>query len=243
MKIEARGHDFKELNELIHAAVNAGNKMITLENVNGQRYIGCGLAGDVKIQVNGVPGNDMAAFMDGPQITVRNNAQDVIGNTMNSGEVIVHGAAGDVLGYGMRGGRLFIKGDVGYRVGIHMKSYKEDLPVIIVGGTSGDFLGEYMAGGILIVLGLDAKGTPLAGDFVGTGMHGGTIYLRGKVEDHQLGKEVKVHKATDNDLKQIKSYLSDFCKRFGYDIKDVMSKKFVKLIPFSHRPYGRIYSY
>lgn len=243
MKIEARGHDFKELNELIHAAVNAGNKMITLENVNGQRYIGCGLAGDVKIQVNGVPGNDMAAFMDGPQITVRNNAQDAIGNTMNSGEVIVHGAAGDVLGYGMRGGRLFIKGDVGYRVGIHMKSYKEDLPVIIVGGTAGDFLGEYMAGGILIVLGLDAKGTPLAGDFVGTGMHGGTIYLRGKVEDYQLGKEVKAKKLDSTDMKIIKVYIADFCKTFKLKINDVMSEDFIKLEPHSHRPYGTIYAY
>ena len=105
-----------------------GEKEIRLKNVNGQYYIGDGLRGDCKIIVEGVPGNDLAAFMDGPTIVVKGNAQDNIGNTMNSGKVIVEGHAGDVLGYGMRGGKLHIRGDVGYRVGIHMKGYKSRCP-------------------------------------------------------------------------------------------------------------------
>ena len=59
--------------------------------------------------VNGVPGNDLATFMDGPTVIVNDNAQDGIGNTMNRGLVVVNGDAGDVLGYGMRGGRLYVK--------------------------------------------------------------------------------------------------------------------------------------
>jgi glutamate synthase domain-containing protein 3 len=44
---------------------------------------------------------------------------------MDDGTIVINGIAGDVIGYAMRGGKVLIKGDVGYRVGIHMKAYKE----------------------------------------------------------------------------------------------------------------------
>lgn len=47
----------------------------------------------------------------------------------------------------------------------------------MVGGRSQDFLGEYMAGGIVIIL--DLEGQTHQANFIGTGMHGGVIYLRG----------------------------------------------------------------
>ena len=80
----------------------------------------------------------------------------------------------------MRGGKLYIEGNVGYRVGIHMKSYKEQFPVMIIGGRAEDFFGEYMAGGILVLLGLNAGAddSSIVGNYIGTGMHGGVIYLR-----------------------------------------------------------------
>ncbi|MFH0860193.1 MAG: hypothetical protein V1921_03235 [Candidatus Altiarchaeota archaeon] len=242
MIIDAKGLGFRELNEKVRKAVGRGAKTLTLKNVNGQRYIGVGLREKVRIEVQGVPGNDMAAFMDGPQITVRGNAQDAVGNTMNSGEVTVHGSAGDVIGYGMRGGRIYVRGDVGYRIGIHMKSYKDNVPVIVVGGTARDFLGEYMAGGIIIVLGLDAD-KPLAGEYIGTGMHGGRIYLRGKVKDYQLGMEVKAEKAGKKDLDELRPHILEFCRKFKLDEKRVLGEDFTVLAPHSHRPYSRVYSY
>jgi glutamate synthase domain-containing protein 3 len=155
-RIDSQGLHYRELNDMIRRLAEEGAREFQLDNVNGQRYLGTGLAyPDIKMVVNGVPGNDLASFMNGPEITINDNAQDTIGNTMNAGQVTVHGHAGDVLGYGMRGGRLFIKGSVGYRVGIHMKEYKKQVPVLIAGGTAGDFLGEYMAGGILALLGLE----------------------------------------------------------------------------------------
>src|SRR3989337_2743988 len=114
LTIDAKGVYYRELNSKVRDAVSKGEKEILLKNVNGQYYIGDGLQGDAKITVEGVPGNDLAAFMDGPTIIVKGNAQDNIGNTMNSRKVIVEGHAGDVLGYGMRGGKLHIRGDVGY---------------------------------------------------------------------------------------------------------------------------------
>ena len=88
----------------------------------------------------------------------------------------------------MRGGKIFVRGDVGYRVGIHMKTYKSNVPIIVAGGRAGDFLGEYMAGGIIIILGIhdEAKKNNLLVDLVATGQHGGAIYVRGEVDDNKL---------------------------------------------------------
>lgn len=243
MKIKAKGTPYKELNKRIRREVSKGEKKLVLEGVNGQRYIGCGLKGDVKIEVDGVPGNDLAAFMDGPTLVIKNNAQDAIGNTMNAGKVVVHGSAGDVVGYAMRGGEIYIRDDVGYRVGIHMKDFEDLVPAITIGGRAGDFFGEYMAGGIMIILGLHSDEKPIVGEWVGTGMHGGEIYLRGKVEDWQLGKEVKVFPVDKNDMVKIQPYIKEYCKNFGEDIEKILKKEFIKLVPHSRRPYGKVYSY
>jgi len=245
MRIDAKGIHYRIINEQIRLAIERGEKEIILDNINGQRYLGCGLKGKVRITINGLPGNDLAAFMDGPLITVNGNGQDAISNTMNAGKVKIFGDAGDVLGYSMRGGKLYIKGDVGYRVGIHMKSYQDQFPVIIVGGRAEDFFGEYMAGGILILLGLNTEGSssPIVGRYVGSGMHGGIIYLGGKVNDYQLGKEVGIEQLDEEDMKKLKKYLEEFCSDFALDLEEVLRQEFTKLVPHSHRPYGTIYSY
>ena len=33
----------------------------------------------------------------------------------------------------------------------------------------------------------------LAGNYIGTGMHGGVIYIRGEMDPFQLGKEVSIY--------------------------------------------------
>lgn len=244
MTVDAAGMYYRVLNKVVREAVRAGVRRFRLLNVNGQRYIGDGLFGAVEIEIHGVPGNDLAAFMNGPQIVVHGNAQDGVGNTMNDGKVVIHGHAGDVLGYGMRGGKLHIRGDVGYRVGIHMKSYKEKVPVIIAGGIARDFFGEYMAGGVLILLGLERRASqPLVGDYLGTGMHGGVIYLRGEVSPLQLGKEVGTPQLTKEDYRLLEVLLGEYCLDLGLDLGEIMTSNFTKLIPISHRPYGKLYSY
>jgi len=243
LQIDARGMHYRDLNKMIKEAAWAGETDFVLDNVNGQRYIGTGVDRKINITINGIPGNDLAAFANGPVITVNANAQDAIGNTMNDGLIVVHGLAGDVLGYGMRGGRLYIRDDVGYRVGIHMKEYRRQVPVLIAGGTAGDFFGEYMAGGIMMLLGLHRRpGQPLAGDYLGTGMHGGVIYLRGEVEPHRLGKEVAVFELDGGDEQILQKYLGEYCTFFGLDYNQVREEKFYKLVPVSHRPYGRLYA-
>lgn len=242
--INARGLNYQALNQKIHEALQNGEKEIILKGVNGQRYIGDALKGsEVRIHVHGVPGNDLGAFMDGPTIHIHSNAQDGIGNTMNRGKIIVHGNAGDIVGYAMRGGKIYIKGNAGYRVGIHMKAFNSFFPVIIIGGRAGNFLGEYMAGGMIVVLGLNGDGQSPLGTYVGTGMHAGKIYVRGYVRNFQLGKEIKVFDVTQEDLQELEPILEEYCQEFHLDPKDLWKTPFVKLFPYSHRPYGKLYAY
>ncbi len=240
-EIDAQGLHYRSLNKRLRGLIKEGEKSLFVKNVCGQRYIGGGVEGEVEIIIEGVPGNDLASFMDGPRIIVKGNAQDGVGNTMNKGEVIIYGDAGDIVGYSMRGGRIFIQGNVGYRVGIHMKAYKEFSPVVVVGGGAKDFLGEYMAGGLLVVLGLNSS--EIAGDFVGTGMHGGAMFLRGEVEPARLGKEVKIGKVTTQDMDLLKKHIGDFCNSFELNLDEILKEPFTKIYPYSHRPYGTIYAY
>ncbi len=242
--IDTQGVYYRDLNATLRDVVASNIQHIELRNVCGQRYIGTDLNRPVRIDVFGTPGNDLGAFMDGPRIVVHGNAQDGCGNTMNEGEIVVHGHAGDITGFSMRGGKLFVRDDVGYRVGIHMKEYLDKKPSLVIGGTAQDFLGEYMAGGVLIVLGLNLKpGERHRANFIGTGMHAGVMYIRGSVEDHQLGKEVGIVELNGDDRAILSKLVGEFAGHFGFDAEEILAGDFIKLIPLSLRPYGRLYAY
>lgn len=244
LRIDATGVHYRDLNAHLRKAVNNGMQHIELRNVCGQRYVGTDLHHPVEICIHGTPGNDLAAFMDGPRIIVRGNAQDGCGNTMNDGEVIVHGRAGDATGHAMRGGKIFIRDDVGYRVAIHMKEYRDKCPTIVIGGTAQHFLGEYMAGGVLVVLGLTLRpGERHTANFIGTGMHGGVMYIQGEVADYQFGKEVGRAPLEERDHLLLRGLVEEFGLRFGYNVEPILNRRFTKLIPRSFRPYGQLYAY
>jgi glutamate synthase domain-containing protein 3 len=125
-----------------------------------------------------------------------------------------------------------------------MKEYKDKKPVLVIGGTAQDFLGEYMAGGILILLGLTLKeGEAYKANFIGTGMHGGVIYLRGSIKDYQLGKEVGIAELDETDYSTLKKYVGEFVSYFNGDAEKILNHKFTKLYPRWLRPYGRLYAY
>jgi glutamate synthase domain-containing protein 3 len=247
-EINADGIPTKELNDQLRDLMNAGAKKVAIKNVCGQRYIGTRLYSPerkkVDIDILGTPGNDLGAFLYGHNIRVHGNAQDGVGNTMDSGEIVVEGRAGDVLGFSMRGGKIFVRDSVGYRTALHMKEYEDKRPVVVIGGTSQDFLGEYMAGGIVILL--DLPGGGHKGNFIGTGMHGGAIYLRGSVEKSQVGSLVDISPLDDADKEVVERYVSEFIERFpdlGLDKEEILKDKFVRLSPLSKRPYSKLYAY
>jgi glutamate synthase domain-containing protein 3 len=229
---------YKDLNDAVKALAQ---KEITIQNVFGQRYLGCALK-DKIIIVNGTAGNGTGAYLDGAKIIVNGNAQDAIADTMNGGEIIIFGDCGDTVGYGMRGGEVYIKGNVGYRAGIHMKAYKDDFPVMVIGGSAGSFLGEYQAGGLIIVLGLYDE-EKIAGYYCGSGMHGGKIVLRtNKLPDGLSGK-VNARIATKDNLKEYENYIKNFCGYFGFNFNEVINHNFYEITPNSKTPYKQLYTY
>ncbi|HOL91283.1 MAG TPA: glutamate synthase [Clostridiales bacterium] len=237
MNLLARELGFRKLNEMIRNT----NEDVVIDCCYGERFIGSG-AESKTISINGTPGNALGAYLDGATIIVNGNAQDAVGDTMNDGKIVICGNAGDALGYAMRGGKIFVKGNTGYRTGIHMKEYRDRKPVIVVGGTVGSFLGEYIAGGIIIVLGLGTDEFP-AGNFTGTGMHGGQIFIRSLKKPKYLPKQVCVSLADISDISSIKEYLSEFSELFGIGMDVILEKPFYKLTPNAKNPYKQMYTY
>ncbi|MCR3921728.1 MAG: hypothetical protein NUK65_04305 [Firmicutes bacterium] len=240
--IDARGVYYMHLNKRIRQVLQDGAHELVLKNVNGQRYIADAIRGRYRLTIEGIPGNDLAAFMDGPEVVVKGNAQDAVANTMNGGTIIIHGDAGDTLGYAMRGGEVFIRGNVGYRVGIHMKEYQAQVPLIVVGGKTGDFLGEYMAGGIIVVLGAPDAVDPV-GNYCGTGMHAGVMYIRGEVANYKLGREVQKSTPSDEELEFLATICARYETYFGQQDYEAKNATFTKLSPQGSRPYGNLYTH
>ncbi|MBQ7900468.1 MAG: glutamate synthase [Clostridia bacterium] len=236
MNINAKDIDYKALNEALRAA----EAECVISDCIGQRFIAAGVS-QKKITINGIPGNALGAYLNGATIEVMGNAQDAVGDTMNDGAIIVHGNIGDAAGYAMRGGRIYVKGNAGYRAGIHMKAYREKQPCLVIGGKAGSFLGEYQAGGTIIVLGLIDDSNPIVSNFPGTGMHGGKMFLRSSCEGIQFPGQVHASKATDEDLEEIKGYIEEFCKHFGYSESEILNSEFTVVAPDSKNPYKQMY--
>ena len=234
-RIDAAGLDFQALNALLRQDTEDAEILDCL----GQRFIGAGM-GPRKLRIHGVPGNALGAYLNGAELEVLGNAQDAVGDTMNAGTILVHGSIGDTAGYAMRGGKIYVRGSAGYRAGIHMKEYREHIPVIIIGGRAGSFLGEYQAGGSIVVLGLEGEG-PIVSNFPCTGMHGGRLYLRSDCRDVRFPEQVTARRAEAEDLAVIEPNLREYCSIFGLDWDAVTQAPFTVVTPDSTNPYRQMY--
>ena len=132
-----------------------------------------------------------------------------------------------------------VRGDTGYRVGIHMKEFGESRPTLIIGGTAKDYLGEYMAGGTILVLGIGQDGPPV-GRSVGAGMHGGRIFVRGKLSASQLGPGASLSVLSEEDRAEVRVLLDDFSRTFSIEVPGDLSG-YVKISPSSSRPFSGYY--
>ena len=236
MLIDVSNMKYKEINEQLRKS----SEDIQITGCCGQRFLASGFC-NKKIQIYGTPGNALGSYLNGADIIVHGNAQDAVGDTMNNGKIIVNGNIGDAVGYAMRGGEIYVKGDAGYRAGIHMKEFENKKPVIVIGGKCGSFLGEYQAGGIIIVLGLNTNEKSIVSNYPFTGMHGGKVFLRAKLNELSLPDNIKASPATENDLKDIQEYLNAFCDYFDYDKKSITNFPFTKVEPDTVNPYKQMY--
>ena len=243
VRIDARELHYTPLNQQIRKAVAGGAKEIVIDNVLGQRFIADGLRGDdVTITINGVPGGDLAMFMSGPTVIVHGNADHAPGNTMDKGKVVIHGSAGDAVAHSMRGGRIYVRDNIGYRGGIHMKQYLQKRPIVVVGGAARAFLGEYIAGGILVVLGLGGL-KPISEQGVGSGIHGGEIFIRGSVDDLFLGVGARKAPVTEEQRTMIRPIIEDFAQSFGMDPKPLLTAEYTRIAAASARPFASKYTW
>lgn len=228
---------FVEGNEAVRKALEVADT-VELRDTFAQRYLGCGMPAGKRLEIHGVPGNDMACYMDGGQIEVFGNAQDQVANTMNDGDIVIHGRVGDAAGYGMRGGRILVRDGCGWRVGIHMKQYGEKCPAIVIGGDAGSFLGEYMAGGVIVLLGS-------AGPYLATGMHGGVMYLRHVLDERDIPAGLVQEEVDETDRKIIANLLGAYNDKFAEELGapvDTSGEGFYRLRPASSRPYASMYA-
>ena len=238
MDIQAKGLDYRALNEAIRAA----GPSCRITGCLGQRFIGAGLGQD-RLTITGTPGNALGAYLDGACIEVNGDAQDAVGDTMNAGRIIVHGSIGDAAGYAMRGGELYIEGNAGYRAGIHMKAYQQHFPVMVVGGKAGSFLGEYLAGGLILVLGIGQNGAYPVNNFCGTGMHGGKIVLRCDKAPTDLPRQVLVSEVSADDMTEFAPYIKEYAQLFGADAENLLSQKYFVLTPNPEAGYKQLYTF
>lgn len=263
---EGRKLYHRELNREIRKAIKEGYNRITLKNVSGQRFIGAGIKEPVTIEVFGDAGLDLGVFSEGITVIVHGCSEYLLGNTLNAGELVVYGDSWDITGMGARGGRIFIMGNGGSRIGIHMKEYEDKKPAIVYGGAVKQYCGEYMAGGMIVVLGLDFSnaikdrrkpvsrenidpnkirdlgGGIVQSDLAG-GIHGGAVYIRGDVADHNLGVYAVKDGFTDEDMEILTPVLERFCELFNVPVDLIWRKKFTKIRPVSSRPFGKVYTY
>ena len=234
--IDAANLNYKALNAILRQE----SEPCALQNCCGQRFLAAGMA-QTNLSIDGVPGNALGAYLNGGVITVSGNAQDAVGDTMNAGRIVIHGNIGDAAGYAMRGGEIYVRGNAGYRAGIHMKAYRDKVPVMVIGGRTGSFLGEYQAGGVILVLGLHTDGKPVLGNFPCTGMHGGKVFLRGSTADVRFPQQVRLNPATKEDMDGILPYLKTFCTLFGEPLETLLSAPFTVVTPDSSNPFCQLY--
>jgi glutamate synthase domain-containing protein 3 len=77
---------------------------------------------------------------------------------------------------------------------------------------------------------------------VGSGIHGGTIYIRGQVPRELLGVSANIQTFTGDDRKLLEPIFKEFCNHFKIPIKRLWEREIVKITPSSSRPYGAYYN-
>jgi glutamate synthase domain-containing protein 3 len=137
---------------------------------------------------------------------------------------------------------VYVRDNIGYRGGIHMKQYQEKRPILVVGRSAQAYLGEYMAGGLIIVLGIGG-GRPISEQGVGSGIHGGEIFVRGKIDDLSLGGGARQAPVTPEQKALIRPVIEDFAHSFGIDAAPLLASEYTRIAATSARPFASKYTW
>ena len=79
------------------------------------------------------------------------------------------------------------------------------------------------------------------GNFCGTGMHGGKIFLRTAHLPPDLPAQVCVKQAEAGDKEIIRPLVEGYCARFGGEAEALLQSEYFLLTPNSQNPYRQMY--
>lgn len=209
----------QELLQLIQTKINEGCTEFEI-NACGQHNIGgSSWAKDrskiLKFIVRN-PGQRVGAMgMKGTSILVEGSVPADTGWLNSGAEIVVKGDSGDTTAHCAASGEIYIGGRVGTRSGALMKQDpKFKTPEFWVLKNTGSFSFEFMGGGLAIVCGYDCDGLKsVLGERSCGGMVGGTVYVRGKVENLSLC--VEKLDLNENDIEFLRSGLKRFLDKIG----------------------------
>lgn len=209
----------QELLQLIQAKIDEGCTEFEI-NGCGQHNIGGSVwakdrSQTLKFLVRN-PGQRVGAMgMKGTQIVVEGSVPADTGWLNSGAEIVIKGDCGDTAAHCAASGEIYVAGRVGTRSGALMKhdpNFK--IPEFWVLKNTGSFSFEFMGGGIAVVCGYECGDLPsVLGEGSCGGMVGGTIFVRGKVEN--LASCVEILEIDEEDAGFLRSGLRRFLEKIG----------------------------
>ena len=215
----------QELLQIIYQKMKEGYTSFEIK-ASGQHDIGGPLWSDdgTPLEFNITNPGQRAGSMGMPntKITIDGSAPADVGWLNSGAEIILKGDGGDTTAHCAASGKIFVAGRVGTRSGALMKhDPKYPAPEFWVLKNTGSFSFEFMGGGTAVVCGVDSEDVQsVLGSRSCVGMVGGTIYVRGHVDD--LSDDVYIVDIDDSDISFLKNGLSEFLEKI--DRKDLFER-------------------
>lgn len=153
--------------------------------------------------------------MKGTEIVVEGSAPADVGWLNAGAEITIKGDCGDTTAHCAASGKIYVGGRVGTRSGALMKhDPKFPAPQFWTLKNTGSFSFEFMGGGIAVVCGYDCKNLEsVLGARSCVGMVGGTVYVRGKINN--IADEVWLLELDENDKEFLLNGLPEFLEKIG----------------------------
>ena len=96
---------------------------------------------------------------------------------------------------------------------------------------------------MIVVLGNHKEGKPIIGNFCGTGMHGGEIYLRCEKVPAKLPAQVRAERLEKIPQGTVRALVSRWCSLFGEQESAFTEAVYYRLTPDSENPYRQMYAF
>ena len=194
--IDCRGKTTREINRLLHHAIDAGQRDIEVLEPDARHNLAVALLQPVRIVFEGSVGYYCAGMIDGAHVEVRGSAGWGTAESMMGGTVVIDGNAGSGVAASIRGGTVVVRGDAAARAGVSMKG-----GTLLIGGNCGYMAGFMMQKGRIVVCGD-------AGDALADSMYEGVVFVGGKIE--ALGNDAVIEEPNAQDRTSLRELLATY---------------------------------